>query len=82
LEVVPGSHARWDSQEELCIRKGSDRATDKMPNAFRVVLKAGDACLFHAWSIHRATYRRAPVRRTLDLLYASTVRAERPTSAR
>lgn len=72
LEVVPSSHARWDTDEELRIRKGSHRATDQMPNAVRVILKAGDACLFHAWSIHRATYRRTPIRRTLDLLYAST----------
>jgi ectoine hydroxylase-related dioxygenase (phytanoyl-CoA dioxygenase family) len=71
LEIVPSSHARWDSEEELRIRKGGNRATDKMPNAVRVVLKAGDACLFHAWSIHRATYRRTPIRRTLDLLYAA-----------
>jgi len=72
LEVVPSSHTRWDTDEELRIRKGSNRATDQMPNAVRVPLKAGDACLFHAWSIHRATYRRTPIRRTLDLLYAST----------
>jgi ectoine hydroxylase-related dioxygenase (phytanoyl-CoA dioxygenase family) len=71
LEIVPSSHTRWDSEEELRIRKGGNRATDKMPNAVRVVLKAGDACLFHAWSIHRATYRRTPIRRTLDLLYAA-----------
>lgn len=71
LQVVPASHARWDSAEELRIRRGSQRATDQMPNAVRVLLRAGDACLFHAWSIHRATYRRAPIRRTLDLLYAS-----------
>jgi hypothetical protein len=72
LEVVPGSHTRWDTDEELRIRKGSNRATDRMPQAVRVALQAGDACLFHAWSIHRATYRRTPIRRTLDLLYAST----------
>ena len=71
LEVVPGSHARWDTDEEMRIRRGSARATDQMPNAVRVVLKAGDACLFNAWSIHRATYRRTPVRRTLDLLFAA-----------
>ena len=70
LEVVPASHARWDTDEELAIRRGSRRATSDMPNAMRVRLRAGDACLFHAWSIHRATYRRAPIRRTLDLLYA------------
>ncbi len=73
LEVVPSSHARWDSDEELRIRKGGNRATDQMPHAVRVTLKAGDACLFHAWSIHRATYRRTPIRRTLDLLYAYPV---------
>ncbi|MBX3226844.1 MAG: phytanoyl-CoA dioxygenase family protein [Labilithrix sp.] len=69
LEIVPGSHARWDSPEELRIRKGRDRTTT-MPRAARVVLRAGDACVFHAWSIHRATYRRDPPRRTLDALYA------------
>ncbi len=72
LEVVPGSHARWDTDDELRIRRGSNRATSDMSNAVRVRLKAGDGCLFHAWSIHRATYRRTPIRRTLDLLYAST----------
>jgi hypothetical protein len=71
LEVVPGSHARWDTAEEMTIRRGSNRATDRMPNALRVVLKAGDGCIFHAWSIHRATYRRTPIRRTLDLLFTS-----------
>jgi ectoine hydroxylase-related dioxygenase (phytanoyl-CoA dioxygenase family) len=72
LEIVPGSHTRWDTPEELRIRRGSDRATPHMPGAVRVLLRAGDACLFHAWSIHRATYRRAPIRRTLDALYAFT----------
>jgi ectoine hydroxylase-related dioxygenase (phytanoyl-CoA dioxygenase family) len=70
LELVPGSHVRWDTPEELRIRKGCDRATAAMPGATRIVLRTGDACVFHAWSIHRATYRRAPLRRTLDCLYA------------
>jgi hypothetical protein len=72
LEIVPASHARWDTDEELRIRRGASRASNDMPNAERIALRAGDACLFHAWSIHRATYRRTPIRRTLDLLYAST----------
>jgi len=69
LEIVPGSHRRWDSPEELRIRRGADRAAPHMPNAIRIQLRAGDGCLFHAGSIHRATYRRAPMRRTLDALY-------------
>src|SRR4051812_20569668 len=74
LEVVPASHDRWDTDEELRLRRGAHRADDAMPNAARISLRAGDACLFHAWSIHRATYRRAPIRRTLDLLYESARR--------
>lgn len=70
LEIVPGSHARWDTPDELRIRRGADRTTPDMPDAARIALRAGDACVFHAWSIHRATYRRAPLRRTVDALYA------------
>jgi hypothetical protein len=69
LEIVPGSHARSDTPEELRIRRGSNRASGEMPNATRIGLAAGDACVFHAYSVHRATYRRAPPRRTLDALY-------------
>src|SRR3954469_10589780 len=29
LEVVPASHARWDTDEELRIRRGSNRATSQ-----------------------------------------------------
>src|SRR6478736_2477047 len=75
LEIVPGSHVRWDTREELGIRRGSDRATASMPGATRVQLSAGDGCLFHAWSIHRATYRCAPIRRTLDALYGVVERS-------
>lgn len=70
LEIVPGSHARWDTPDELRLRRGAHRNGPDMPGAVRVVLEAGDACVFHAWSVHRATYRRTPVRRTLDAIYA------------
>lgn len=69
LEIVPGSHTRWDTAEELRIRKGARRATPEMPNAVRIELSAGTGCIFHAWTVHRATYRRAPVRRTLDAVF-------------
>jgi ectoine hydroxylase-related dioxygenase (phytanoyl-CoA dioxygenase family) len=69
LEVVPGTHARWDTDEELAIRKGSARTSASMPGAVRITLAPGDACVFHAWTIHRATYRRSPLRRTLDGMF-------------
>jgi hypothetical protein len=69
LEIVPGSHRRWDSEAELAARKGARRASAHMPQATRITLGVGDVCVFHAWSIHRGTYRRTPRRRTLDSLY-------------
>ncbi|MDG2308888.1 MAG: hypothetical protein P8R42_30260 [Candidatus Binatia bacterium] len=35
----------------------------------RLELEPGDACLFHAWMIHRVTYRRAPARPTFEIIY-------------
>jgi ectoine hydroxylase-related dioxygenase (phytanoyl-CoA dioxygenase family) len=68
LEFVPGSHARWDTTDEYQIRKGSV-PNGLMPDSNRIALEAGDACVFHGWGIHRGTYRRTPIRRTLDIIY-------------
>lgn len=69
LELVPGTHARWDTDEELATRKSPERAVASMRGAVRIELAPGDACVFHAWAIHRATYQRSPQRRTLDGLF-------------
>ena len=54
LEFVPGSHARWDRAEEFQIRKGPVQ-NGLMPASVRIALEPGDACVFHAWGIHRGT---------------------------
>jgi ectoine hydroxylase-related dioxygenase (phytanoyl-CoA dioxygenase family) len=69
LEYVPGSERRWDLPEELDIRKGSHPSRPDMPGSRKIELDAGDACLFHAWGIHRGTYRVDILRRTLDIIY-------------
>jgi ectoine hydroxylase-related dioxygenase (phytanoyl-CoA dioxygenase family) len=69
LEYVPGSERRWDLASELDIRKGADPRRSDMPGRRKINLEAGDACLFHAWGIHRGTYRVDIPRRTLDILY-------------
>jgi len=68
LQFVPGSHNRWDTTQEFSIRKGPNPTVGDMPNRTRIVLNPGDACVFHAWGIHRGTYRRRP-RRTFDVIY-------------
>jgi hypothetical protein len=72
IEVVPGSHLRWDTPEEHAIRKadgGAHNRSNAMPGAERVRQAPGDAVLFNAMCIHRGRYRREPLRRTLMLTY-------------
>ena len=40
-----------------------------MPGRMRIALQAGDACLFHAWGIHRGNYQANVPRQTLDIIY-------------
>ena len=69
LEYVPGSECRWDALAELEIRKGAQPSRPDMPGRKKIELRTGDACLFHAWGIHRGTYRADIPRRTLDVIY-------------
>ncbi len=79
LEIVPGSGSRWDTDEELALRRPPntdvwartpETTSSAMPGARRIALKAGDAVMFDAWSIHRGRYHATPVRRTLDVIYS------------
>lgn len=88
LRIVPGSHRRWDTAQEWAIRR--ERGEGAPEGAVVVPLKAGDALLFHAWSIHQGLYRRTPKRRTFDAIYMTRGTGERalppqacmPTAAR
>ena len=57
FEYVRGSHNRWDTLEELLVRKGGrareNRFSDDMPGAERDLLMPGDALVFCPWVIHR-----------------------------
>ena len=75
LRIVPGSHRRWDTAQEWAIRREGRRGDPV--GAVAVPLKAGDAMLFHAWSIHQGLYRRQPARRTLDVIYMTRGSGER-----
>ncbi|MEM9538204.1 MAG: phytanoyl-CoA dioxygenase family protein [Cyanobacteria bacterium P01_E01_bin.42] len=69
LEFVPGSQKRWDTEVEFNIRKGKNPSFFDMPDRQRIHLRSGDACLFHAWGIHRGSYHIDKPRRTLDIIY-------------
>ena len=80
LEIVPGSHQRTDTPEELRMRRGPVRNGALAGGPIRVALEPGDVCVFDTWSIHRGRYRCTTLRRTLDLLFGFGPRAGRDFS--
>lgn len=75
IEVVPGSHLRWDTPAEYAIRKadgGAHNRSNDMPGALRVELAPGDAVLFNPMAIHRGRYHADRLRRTLMLTYTKS----------
>jgi hypothetical protein len=72
VEVVPGSHLRWDSDEEYRIRRQDDyrnSSSHDMPGAFRIAMKPGDAAFFSSFGLHRGRYLQDNYRRTLMFTY-------------
>jgi ectoine hydroxylase-related dioxygenase (phytanoyl-CoA dioxygenase family) len=74
LEIVPGSHRRDDTPEELRLRRGHVRNAATAAGAVRIELEPGDVCVFDTWTIHRGRYRRRATRRTLDLVFGFGMR--------
>jgi len=58
IEVVPGTHLRWDTQEELNVRleKNGRKHHEDLRDGRPISLKTGDALLFSANMLHRGLY--------------------------
>ena len=69
IELIPGSHKRWDTPLELSTRLQEDGRSvdDQLPNSESVSLNAGDLLIFSANIIHRGLYGRE--RFSLDILF-------------
>ncbi len=74
VEVVPGSHLRWDTPREFAIRHGDGQRHNRscdMPGALRLDLAPGDGAAFNPYGLHRGRYHTDRLRRTLMLTYSS-----------
>jgi ectoine hydroxylase-related dioxygenase (phytanoyl-CoA dioxygenase family) len=69
VELVPGTHRRWDSELERDVRfeRGGRKNSDALPGAVRVALEAGDILVFSAQMLHRGNYELNNIRKALDL---------------
>ena len=69
VEVVTGSHKRWDTELERNVRLelNGHKNSEPLPNAVLIDLTPGDVLMFNAQMIHRGNYELNPTRRALDL---------------
>jgi len=69
LEVIPGSHTGWDTDEELAVRLERDdhKSSESLTAGVEIPLEVGDVLLFSANMTHRGLY--GMDRFALDLLY-------------
>ena len=68
MELVPGTHKRWDNDEEFSVRQeiNGKMSNDDLSTGKKVALAAGDLLVFSADMIHRGLY--GLDRLALDLL--------------
>jgi hypothetical protein len=75
VELVPGSHLRYDTPDEFAIRRADDgrhNRSNDMPGALRISLGAGDAAAINSLGIHRGRYHTDKLRRTIMLTYTKS----------
>lgn len=69
VEVVIGSHKRWDTELERNVRleQKGHKNSEPLPNVKLVDLTPGDVLIFNAQMIHRGNYELNTTRKALDL---------------
>ncbi len=58
MELVPGTHKRWDNEEEFNVRqeRKGRRSSESLSTGEQIQLAAGDLLVFSADMIHRGLY--------------------------
>lgn len=69
IEVIPGTHRRWDTPEESDIRLewNGRRNSEELSGGLLVALDQGDVMVFDAQMIHRGNYALNQERKAFDL---------------
>lgn len=69
IEVVSGTHGRWDTELERKVRLELDghKNSEPLPNSELIALAQGDILIFSAQMIHRGNYELNATRKAFDL---------------
>ncbi|WP_199609551.1 phytanoyl-CoA dioxygenase family protein [Flocculibacter collagenilyticus] len=73
IELIPETHKRWDTREELNVRleQCGRKNYESLPAGVKVSLQAGDLLVFSANMIHRGIY--GMNRLSLDILFCDPI---------
>jgi hypothetical protein len=73
IELIPGTHRRWDKDDELEVRleRNGRKNYENLSTGKTVELAAGDLLIFSANMIHRGIY--GMDRMSLDILFCDPV---------
>ena len=73
LELIPGSHRRWDTELEDKIRfeKGGYTSAHPLPDAELIELEPGDILIFNAQMLHKGVYDLNEERKALDICFGN-----------
>lgn len=69
IELIPGTHRRWDTDLERDVRLelNGHRNSEALPDSVLISLEPGDILIFDAQMLHRGNYHPNPARKALDL---------------
>jgi ectoine hydroxylase-related dioxygenase (phytanoyl-CoA dioxygenase family) len=69
VELIPGSHRRWDTDTERDVRFETNGRgnSERLPGSVLIELARGDVLMFDAQMIHRGNYRLNRERRAFDI---------------
>ena len=75
LELIPGTHKRWDNERELAVRlqRSGCNNFDDLSGGVTVPMQKGDLLVFSANMIHRGLYGKS--RMALDILFCEATAA-------
>ncbi|WKJ91918.1 phytanoyl-CoA dioxygenase family protein [Methylomonas montana] len=69
VELIPGTHQRWDTDLERDVRLelNGHKNSEALADALLIGLEPGDILIFDAQMLHRGNYQLNPARKALDL---------------
>ena len=73
IELIPGTHRRWDTELESNVRYQKDgfQCDQPLPESREINLVPGDLLIFNAQMLHKGIYHKSVERKALDICFGT-----------